>query len=122
LGDDEPCNIVGKSDVMVSLFNDSTLKLRNVIHVPKLKRNLISVGQLADRGMKTTFDDDECKITKGAMVMTHNKKEGTLYMMSSFKTSISIASSKLDAGVWHRRLGHMSKKGMKVSLSKDKLP
>jgi len=54
LGDNEPCDIVGKGDEMVSLSNSLTLKLRNVRHVPKLKRNLISVSQLADRGMKIT--------------------------------------------------------------------
>ena len=64
LGDDEACDIVGKGDVMVSLSNDLTLKLRNIGHVPKLKRNLISISQLADGGMKTTFDGDVCKITK----------------------------------------------------------
>ena len=99
LGDDEPCDIIGKSDVMVNLSNGSTLKLRNVKHVPKLKRNLISVGQLVDRGMKITFDGDVCNITVGAKVMTHGKKEDTLYMTSSFGASISVASSELDAGV-----------------------
>ena len=64
---DEPCNIVGKGDVMVSLSNGLTLELRNIKHVPNLKRNLISVGQLTDGGMKITFDGDVCKITKGAM-------------------------------------------------------
>ena len=44
LRDDEPCDIVGKGDVVVSLSNGLTLKLRNVRHVPKLKRNLISFG------------------------------------------------------------------------------
>ena len=106
---------------MVSLSNDSTLKLRNIRHISKLKRNLISVGQLADGEMNTSFDGDVCKITKGAMVMAHGKKEGTLYMSSSFGASISVASSEADVGVWHRRLGHMSEKGMKVILSKDKL-
>jgi len=33
--------------------------------------------------------------------------------------SILIASLELDTGVWHRRLGHMSEKGMKLMLSKD---
>jgi len=36
--DDEPCCIVGKGDLIVSLSNGSTLKLRNVKHVPKLKK------------------------------------------------------------------------------------
>ena len=81
LGDDELCYIVGKGDVMVSFSNGLTLKLRNARHVSKLKRNLIIVGQLADGGMMNTFDGDVCKITKGAMVMSHGKKEGTLYRL-----------------------------------------
>jgi len=60
-------------------------------------------------------------ITKGSMVMTHNMKEGTLYMTSDFRASILVASLELDVEVWHRRLGHISKKGMKVMLSKNKL-
>jgi len=64
LGDDEPCDIARKGDVVVSLSTGSILKLRNVRYVPNLKRNLIFVRQLADGGMKTTFDGDICKITK----------------------------------------------------------
>ena len=56
LGDNKPYNIVKKRDVMVSLSNGSTLKLRNVRHLPKLKKNLSSVSQLADEGINTTFD------------------------------------------------------------------
>jgi len=78
----ESCDIVRKGDVVFNLSNGLTLKLRNVRHVLKLKRKLISVGQLADGGMKITFASDVCKITKGVMVMAHRKKEGTLYITS----------------------------------------
>jgi len=44
LGDDEPCDIVEKGDVVVSLSNGSMLLSRNVRHIPKLKRNMIYVG------------------------------------------------------------------------------
>ena len=101
LRDDEPCDIFRKGDVIVSLLNRSMLKLRNIRHVPKLKRNLISVGDLMDREMKTTFNGDVCKITKGSMVMAYGKKESTLYIMSGSGGSISVASSELDTGVWH---------------------
>jgi len=37
-------------------------------------------------------------------------------MMSDSGASVSVASPELDAGAWHRRLGHMSEKGMKVML------
>ena len=71
--------------------------------------------------MKTTFDSDVCKITNGAMIVAHGKKEGTLYMTSSSAASISISTSELDVTVWHQRLGHMSKKGMNSMPSKDEL-
>jgi len=43
-------------------------------------------------------------------------------MTSGVGASISVASLEADFRVWHRRLGHMSKKGMKVMLFKDMLP
>ena len=58
LGDNEAYDIVGKGDVVVSFSNGSTLKLRCVRHVSKLKRNLISIGQLTNWGIKTTFYGD----------------------------------------------------------------
>jgi len=70
----------------------------NIRHVPKLNRNLISIRQLPNGGMKTTFDGDVCKITKDAVMMAH-KKECTLYMTSDFGASISVASSEADVGV-----------------------
>jgi len=43
-------------------------------------------------------------------------------MMSGSGALISVASLEADAGVWHQRLRHMSEKGLKAMLSKDKLP
>ena len=99
LRDDELCNIIRKGDVTISLSNSLTLKLNDIMNVLKLKRNLISIGQLADEGMKTNFDSDICKITKDDMVMAHGKKKGTLYMMSGSGASISGSTSELDAEV-----------------------
>ena len=58
-----------------NLSNGSTLKLKDVKHVPKLKRNRIFVGRLVDAGMNNTFDGNLCKITKGAMIIAHGKKK-----------------------------------------------
>ncbi|GFZ01036.1 hypothetical protein Acr_14g0006710 [Actinidia rufa] len=122
LGDDEPCSIIGKGEVQISLTNGTTLRLKDVRHVPNLKRNLISVGQLATSGCKTIFTDDSWKVMKGDMVMAHRKKQGTLYVMSRTNTVLATASSKPDATTWHLRLGHMSEKGMKVMITNEKLP
>jgi len=54
-----------------------------------------------DGRMKTTLDSDICKITKDAMVMAHDKKESTLYMISGSRALISVTSWELNARVWY---------------------
>lgn len=56
------------------------------------------------------------------LVIAHGKKEGIVYVTSGSNGTISITSSKVGTITWHRRLGHMSKKGIKVLLSNGKLP
>ncbi|KAE8711604.1 Detected protein of confused Function [Hibiscus syriacus] len=46
LADDETLKIVGKGDIRLKLPNQTTWRLKGVRHIPGLKRNLISVGQL----------------------------------------------------------------------------
>ena len=55
LADDEPLKIVAKGDVRVKTWNGLVWKLQNVRHIPSLKRNLISVGQLDDEGYAVSF-------------------------------------------------------------------
>ncbi|RVX04079.1 Retrovirus-related Pol polyprotein from transposon TNT 1-94 [Vitis vinifera] len=62
------------------------------------------------------------KVTKGARVLARGKKTGTLYMTSSPRDTIVVADASTDTSLWHRKLGHMSEKGMKMLLSKGKLP
>ena len=68
LADDELLDIVGKGEVQLKTINGIVWKLRNVRHVPGLKRNLISIGQLDDEGFVTTFVNGYWKITMGAML------------------------------------------------------
>ena len=55
LGDDKPCKIVGMGKVVVKQQNGNQWLLKEVRHVPDLKKNLISTGQLGSEGCVTTF-------------------------------------------------------------------
>ena len=68
LGDDQPCTIIGKGVVKIKL-NGSVWELKDVGYIPDLRRNLISVGQLASEGYTTIFHGDDWKISKGAMTV-----------------------------------------------------
>ena len=54
--------------------------------------------------------------------MARGKKTGILYMTSSPRDTIAVADGSTNTSLWHRRLGHLSEKGMKMLLSKGKLP
>ncbi|KAL6315855.1 hypothetical protein AAG906_012191 [Vitis piasezkii] len=88
-GDGSALDVVGLGDVRISLPNGSIWLLEKVRHIPDLRRNLISVGQLDDEGHAILF--------------------------------VGVVDANIDTSLWHRRLGHMSEKGMKM-LSKGKLP
>ena len=122
LADGLALDIVGMGDVRILLPNGSVWLLEKVQHIPDLRRNLILVGQLDDEGHAILFVGGTWKVTKGARVLARGKKIGTLYMTSSPRDTIAVIDASTDTTLWHRRLGRMSEKGIKMLLSKGKLP
>lgn len=71
--------LVGVGIIKFSFANGSSFVLKNVRHVPKLTKSLISVGQLDESGYQTTFGFLGWKIQKGSIVLARGAKCGTLY-------------------------------------------
>ena len=55
LTDGSALDVVGMGDVQILLPNGSVWLLEKVRHIPDLRRNLISVGQLDDEGHAILF-------------------------------------------------------------------
>ena len=122
LADGIVLDVVGMRDVCILLPNEFVRLLGKVRHIPDLRMNLISVRQLDNEGHAILFVSGTWKVTKGARVLACGKKIGTLYMTSSLRDTIVVTEVSTDTSLWHRRLGHMSEKGMKMLLSRGKLP
>jgi hypothetical protein len=89
--------------------------LKEVIHVPNLRKKLISTGQLESEGFISIFTDKAWKVTKGSLMIEKGEQVGTLYLCTgNIDSSISLASTRMDTSLWHHRLGHMSDKGMQI--------
>ncbi|WVY99055.1 hypothetical protein V8G54_031206, partial [Vigna mungo] len=119
-GNEQSSEIAGKGAVKIKL-DESVWELKNVRHIPDLTKNLISVSQLANDGYTTVFHGDNWKISKGAMKIARGRKSGTLYKTEGACHLIAVAMNE-NPNLWHRRLGHMSEKGMRIMHSKGKLP
>ena len=113
LGNDYACEIMGVGYVQLKFQQGSTFTLKNIQHVPKLTKSLISSGQLDDGGYTITFGDNSWKITKGSLVVAIGTNSGTLYMLhvSTVKDHVICVTEQPSVSLWHRRLGHMSQIG-----------
>ena len=122
LADGSALDVVGMGGIWILLPSGSVWLLEKIRHILNLRRNLIYVEQLDDEGHAILFVGGTLKVTKGARVLAHGKKTGTLYMTLSPRDTITVTDASTDTSLWHRRLGHMSEKWMNMLLSKGKLP
>jgi hypothetical protein len=101
--------------VKIKQSNGNQWLLKEVRHVPDLRKNIISTGKLESEGCISIFTDKVWKVTKGSLVIAKGEKVGTLYLCTgNTDSSISLASTGVDTTLWHHRIGHMSEKGMQI--------
>lgn len=97
-------------------FDDCVVRLKNVLHVPKLGYNLVSTGRMADNGIESHFrrfdlllklEDSGTFIGRGVRC-----EDSGMYTFPSPRTVSVAASAKLaddsDSELWHRRLAHIN--------------
>ena len=68
LGDDSAVRVVGRGTITFQRESMSPMILRGVLYVPGLKKNLISVSMIEDRGLRVSFlDGHVCVFPKTAV-------------------------------------------------------
>ena len=55
MGDDLSCNMEGIGTIHIKMFDGMVRELKEVRHVPQLKRNLISVGSSKALGLEISI-------------------------------------------------------------------
>jgi transposase InsO family protein len=123
MGNDGLAKIIGIGDVCLEMINGMKLVLRDVKHIPDIRLNLISVGKLDDDGYCSTFHNGQWKLTRGAMVVTRAHKFSTLYMLQAklSKGIINAMDDESSTELWHKRLAHVSEKGLEILVKKNLL-
>jgi hypothetical protein len=91
LADGSTLDIVGMCDVRIRVHNDSVWKLQKVTHVPELKENFISVGQLDEDGHVISFHGGKWKVSTRAKILARGYKTGTLYMTTNIIDTVNEA-------------------------------
>ena len=107
--------IQGIGTVKVDLGNGSKTKsitLHDVLFIPSIKRNLLSVSQIVKSGTDVVFSENKCKfIDNGNVFLSTDVKRHNVFVLNAErngveKALISIHDSEWE--VWHQRFCHLS--------------
>ena len=117
---------VKKPSVGTGEVNLGKLKLTNVLHVAGLEYNLISQGQLADKGYYMISKAQTCSLideqTEEVVLNGERKGAGSLYRALSSDVEICLVGQgniAEQSWLWHKRLGHLNFKTMKSLIKHE---
>ncbi|CAI7818953.1 unnamed protein product [Closterium sp. NIES-54] len=119
-GNDKSLPVVGVGSTRL-IVDDGPVDITNVLHVPGLKVNLLSVTQLVKKGVKVTIDDSMMNLFLKGKQLAQGVLNGELYQL---KTHPRVASSNVAQGskatlkVWHNRLAHANYDSVKELANK----
>lgn len=111
IGDDACYSIRGSGATSLNLESGIPLHLSDVLFVPRIKRNLISISALEDKGYQIAFSEGKVlawpknSSIKSARVIK-NRHE-SLYTLSIRPVQALLNDSSSSNKLWHRRLGHL---------------
>jgi hypothetical protein len=116
LGNDYLVKVQGRGTVPILTKRNVNKDISNVYHVPDLKHNLLSVGQLIEKGYKVLFEGTSCKIYDrkpsrkliSEIYMTPNRMFPlTLRTANLSQPYAQNASTMNETMVWRTRFGHL---------------
>ena len=118
LGDNGVVEAIGKGSMLVETCVDNKVKrirIHDVLYMPKLDTDLLSVSKLVARGLNVHFNTMGCKVrTQRREVVAMATMEANLYQLdlkvvgredASAKALTSAHESAME--LWHKRLGHL---------------
>ncbi|XP_028096838.1 uncharacterized protein LOC114296712 [Camellia sinensis] len=93
-GDDSTISVMGKGTIQIQTSKSAKQTISNVFYVPGLKTNLLSVGQLQEKGYEIIIKEGTCRI--------HDPKMGLITQVNM--TSNRIFSLAMAFSLWASEL------------------
>lgn len=105
--------VLCSGDVEITTNYDYNITVKNVLCVPSLTTNLLSVSELIKNGNSVVFEPNRCLIRNklGKLVAEAELIDG-VYKMKLQTQKCLLTSSTVNGEAWHKRLGHINSNDM----------
>ncbi|KMQ87962.1 retrovirus-related pol polyprotein from transposon tnt 1-94 [Lasius niger] len=90
---------------------EKVIRVENVLYVPGLAANLLSVGVIVQRDYKVTITKNGCTIhdADGELTAVAKSTGGVYKLHKATETALATTETDHRGGLWHRRMGHLGK-------------
>ena len=110
----------GKGDVKVYVYNGQKkicLVLKEVLFVPDIKKKLLSLSTVTERGATVKLNKENCTIIIDGKMLSIGHRDGKLYRLNTDKNNTacgySLEGESSNMQLWHFRYGHLSYNNLK---------
>jgi hypothetical protein len=121
MGDDGRYSATGIGTISFERESGKPFVLKEVMHVPGLKKNLISVAMLEDKGYDVVFSEGKAFLrskttgeTRKIGVRVRNLYQLHVDGCAAMAGKAEGLVSRDDGELWHRRLGHLHHGALKI--------
>ena len=128
MGNSSTSNVEGKGNVMLKFTFGKVVTLTDVLHVPEIRKNLVSVPILSEKGFKLVFESNRFILTKAGMYVGKGYLAEGLFKLNVLVTN-TINNNKntfayiVDSFVlWHPRLEHVNNRSIHRMVNLNLLP
>ena len=95
-GDDSTHMIEHIGDVTLN-NHDNKGYMKDVLHVPTITKNLVSVGQIVKQGMQVRFNQEGCFIEDKGQLIAHARREGCMFILDATEVNTAMYAKELKA-------------------------
>ena len=90
------------------------ISLKEVLYLPELEKNLLSVHAMVKHGATVCFKENKCEISRNSKILAVGEIQGKLYTLKIVEEHVKIANHQpeTDRYLWHCRLGHLGMNNM----------
>ncbi|GJY28762.1 zinc finger, CCHC-type containing protein [Tanacetum coccineum] len=124
MGNESTTLVHGRGCVDLKFSSGKIVLFFNVLHVPNIRKNLVSSSVLNNYGYKQVIESNKFVLSKHGVFIGFGYLSNQMFMLNIVNDNIASAfmsTSKLnDSILWHARLGHVYFKRMQ-DMSKDGL-
>ncbi|VVA36738.1 PREDICTED: retrotransposon, partial [Prunus dulcis] len=112
MGNSSTSKIHGQGKIVLKMTSGKEVTLNNVVHVPEIRKNLVSGSLLSKNGFKLVFESDKFVLTKNGMYVGKGYLTDGLFKMNVMTVVHKVNTNKVSSAymlelsdLWHGRLG-----------------